>query len=212
MSAEDKAKLDGLDESSCLPKTGGVMTGNIDMLTNKAEILVDIGRVMSENGNNTLPACGELSIGSNTIQEYLPRTRSFLGSYKDANSKTSSIISIRHRNGDNAGRYFGMYLRHEVKRNNNLVWNNQLGTNTWEGERTILDSKNYTDYIPNSATAVSVEENSTEFGLIFTLPSNSVGAISTGYGVIVAGSIASVGASITVSDSTLSSFSATINS
>lgn len=82
-----------------------------------------------------------------------------------------------------------MYLRHEAKRNNNLVWNNQLGTNTWEGERTILDSKNYTDYIPNSAAAVSVEENSTEFGLIFTLPSSSVGVISTGYGVIVAGSI-----------------------
>lgn len=212
MSAEDKAKLDSLDESSWLPKTGGVMTGNIDMLTNKAEILVDAGRVISENGNNTLPACGELSIGSNTIQEYLPRTRSFFGSYKDANSKTSSIISIRHRNGDNAGRHFGMYLRHEAKRNNNLVWNNQLGTNTWEGERTILDSKNYTDYIPNSAAAVSVEENSTEFGLIFTLPSSSVGVISTGYGVIVAGSIASVGASITVSDSALSSFSATINS
>lgn len=212
MNAEDKAKLDSLDESSWLPKTGGVMTGNIDMLTNKAEILVDAGRVISENGNNTLPACGELSIGSNTIQEYLPRTRSFFGSYKDANSKTSSIISIRHRNGDNAGRHFGMYLRHEAKRNNNLVWNNQLGTNTWEGERTILDSKNYTDYIPNSAAAVSVEENSTEFGLIFTLPSSSVGVISTGYGVIVAGSIASVGASITVSDSALSSFSATINS
>lgn len=212
MSAEDKAKLDGLDGSSYLPKTGGVMTGNIDMLTNKAEILVDIGRVMSENGNNTLPACGELSIGSNTIQEYLPRTRSFLGSYKDANSKTSSIISIRHRNGDNAGRHFGMYLRHEAKRNNNLVWNNQLGTNTWEGERTILDSKNYTDYIPNNAAAASVEENPTEFGLIFTLPPNSVGVISTGYGVIVAGSIASVGGSITVSDSKLSSFSATINS
>lgn len=121
MSAEDKAKLDSLDESSWLPKTGGVMTGNIDMLTNKAEILVDAGRVISENGNNTLPACGELSIGSNTIQEYLPRTRSFFGSYKDANSKTSSIISIRHRNGDNAGRHFGMYLRHEAKRNNNLM-------------------------------------------------------------------------------------------
>lgn len=206
MSAADKKKLDGMNSTKYLPKSGGVMTGNIDMLTNKAEILVDAGRVISENGNNTLPACGELSIGSNTIQEYLPRTRSFFGSYKDANSKTSSIISIRHRNGDNAGRHFGMYLRHEAKRNNNLVWNNQLGTNTWEGERTILDSKNYTDYIPNSAAAVSVEENSTEFGLIFTLPSSSVGVISTGYGVIVAGSIASVGASITVSDS------ATINS
>lgn len=212
MSAEDKTKLDSLDESSWLPKSGGVMTGNIDMLTNKTEILVDTGRVVSDNGNNTLPTCGELSLGSNTIQEYLPRTRSFLGSYKDADSKTSSIISIRHRNGDNAGRHFGMYLRHEAKRNNNLVWNNQLGTNTQEGERTILDSKNYTDYIPNSAATASIEENSTEFGLIFTIPSNSVGAISTGYGVIVAGSIASVGASITVSDSTFSSFSATINS
>ena len=212
MSAEDKAKLDSLDESSWLPKTGGVMTGNIDMLTNKTEILVDTGRVMSDNGNNTLPACGELSIDSNTIQKYLQGTRSFLGSYKDANSETSSIILIRHRNGDYAGRHFGMYLRHVAKRNNNLVWNNQLGTNTWEGERTILDSKNYTDYIPNSAAAVSVEENSTEFGLIFTLPSSSVGVISTGYGVIVAGSIASVGASITVGDSTLSNFSAIINS
>lgn len=200
------------DGSKYLPKSGGVMTGNIDMLTNKTEILVDIGRIMSENGNNTLPACGELSIGSNTIQEYLPGTRSFFGSYKDANSKTSSIISIRHRNGDSTGRHFGMYLRHEARRNNNLVWNNQLGTNTWEGERTILDSKNYTDYIPNSAAAASVEENSTEFGLIFALPSNSVGVISTGYGVIAAGSIASVGGSITVSDSTLSSFSAVINS
>lgn len=200
------------DGSKYLPKSGGVMTGNIDMLTNKTEILVDTGRIMSENGNNTLPACGELSIGSNTIQEYLPGTRSFLGSYKDANSKTSSIISIRHRNGDSTGRHFGMYLRHEARRNNNLVWNNQLGTNTWEGECTILDSKNYTDYIPNSAAAASVEENSTEFGLIFTLPSNSVGVISKGYGVIVAGNIASVGGSITVGDSTLSSFSATINS
>lgn len=135
------------DLTAFLPKSGGVMTGNIDMLTNKTEILVDTGRVMSDNGNNTLPVCGELSLDSNTIQEYLPRTRSFLGSYKDANSNTSSIISIRHRNGDSTGRHFGMYLRHVAKRNNNLVWNNQLGTNTWEGERVLLDNVNFADYI-----------------------------------------------------------------
>lgn len=135
------------DLTAYLPKSGGQMSGNIDMMTNKTEILVDTDRVVSENGNNTLPACGELSIGSNTIQEYLPRTRSFLGSYKDANSKTSSIISIRHGNGDSTGRHFGMYLRHEAKRSNNLVWNNQLGTNTWEGERVLLDNVNFADYI-----------------------------------------------------------------
>lgn len=135
------------DLTAYLPKSGGQMSGNIDMMTNKTEILVDTDRVVSDNGNNTLPVCGELSIGSNTIQEYLPRTRSFLGSYKDANSKTSSIISIRHGNGDSTGRHFGMYLRHEAKRSNNLVWNNQLGTNTWEGERVLLDNVNFADYI-----------------------------------------------------------------
>ena len=40
-----------------------------------------------------------------------------------------------------------MYLRHVAKRNNNLVWNNQLGTNTWEGERVLLDNVNFADYI-----------------------------------------------------------------
>lgn len=63
MSAEDKAKLDSLDESSWLPKTGGVMTGNIDMLTNKAEIfaprndVTSIQVCISSTGTKSLVYC-----------------------------------------------------------------------------------------------------------------------------------------------------------
>ena len=40
MTAVDKKKLDGMDLTKYLPKSGGVMTGNIDMQTNKKDILI----------------------------------------------------------------------------------------------------------------------------------------------------------------------------
>lgn len=156
MTAADKKKLDGMDLSKYLPLAGGVMTGDIDMATNGKDILVG-----SQRATNTAYATAIAGATITTKEAYsvgLTTRKSLIGSYMDSSGVWNNIISVRHRNGANDGTNFGMYLRSLLASNGNLIWNKQTAANTWQGERTLLDSGNYTNYaLPKDGTAKKAE-------------------------------------------------------
>ena len=61
----------------------------------------------------------------------------------------NNIISVRHRNGGTTGdgQSYGMYLRAPMTYESNLIWRQQFGA-SWKAEKTLLDSSNFTNYIP----------------------------------------------------------------
>ena len=144
MTAADKKKLDGMDLSKYLPKSGGVMTGAIDTVTNGVDITV--GSNKSNNSNPTLVAGGSYEVPdvyTNALKNY----KSLIGSYH--NTKTGAwfnMISVRHRNGYDDGANYGMYLYSALTSDGNLIWNKQTAKDTWQGNRVLLDSVNFTDY------------------------------------------------------------------
>lgn len=150
MTAADKKKLDGMDLSEYLPLSGGVMTGNIDMQTNKKDILVGTQKANTSSG--TPIACGTINTDK-TFTELLPTMRSYIGTY---NYKTSSaeawydLISVRHRNGHNDGSNWGMIIYANLF-GGNLQWNLNTNKYAWQGERVLLDSVNYTSYAAKSS-------------------------------------------------------------
>lgn len=58
-----------------------------------------------------------------------------------------NTISVRHGNGSGDGSGYGMYITTHMNAYGNLFWNKQVGPNTWQGEREIIDSSNITSYI-----------------------------------------------------------------
>lgn len=84
---------------------------------------------------------------SPNMSSWLPGYPSFVGSaYNTSSSSWWNLISVRHRNGASDGDKYGMYIVSSLNTSdNNLVWNKQNNGN-WIGERTILDSINYTSY------------------------------------------------------------------
>lgn len=73
MTAADKKKLDGMDLSKYLPKSGGVMTGAIDTVTNGVDITVSPNR--SNNSDPTLVAGGSYEVpdvATNTLKTINP--------------------------------------------------------------------------------------------------------------------------------------------
>lgn len=143
--AADKKKLDGMDLSKYLPKSGGVMTGDIDMQTNKKDILVGTQKASYNNGT---PIVGGIIDTDKKFVDMLPTLRSFMGTYHYKTSSTEEwwdFISVRHRNGYSDGSYWGMMISAPIF-GGNLQWNLQTNKNTWQGHRTILDSANYTSY------------------------------------------------------------------
>ena len=156
MSAADKKKLDGMDSTKYLPKSGGVMTGNIDMQTNKKDILVGTQKANVSDG--TAVAGGIIEKRAN-MASTLPETRSFIGSFHNTdNDKFYNLISVRHRNGYNDGNAYGMYLYSVLTSGDNLRWNKQISANVWQGDRVLLDSANFTDYaLPKDGTAKKAE-------------------------------------------------------
>ena len=87
------------------------------------------------------------------LQAYLKANRSFIGSVI-SNSVWQNILSIRHRNGADDGNAYGMYFRAALTTIGSLVWNKEMN-GTWQGERTILDTTNYTDYTYSKASVDS---------------------------------------------------------
>ena len=80
MTAADKKKLDGMDLSKYLPKSGGVMTGNIDMQTNKKDILIGTHKATSSDG--TAVAGGSIATVGYVVDK-LKAARSFIGTIPD---------------------------------------------------------------------------------------------------------------------------------
>lgn len=159
MTAADKKKLDGMDLTKYLPLSGGVMTGAIDTVTNGVDITVGSNR--SNNSNPTLVAGGSYEVpdvSTNTLKNY----KSLIGTYH--NTKTGAwfnMISVRHRNGYGDGANYGMYLYSALTTGGNLIWNKQTDANKWQGERTLLDSVNYTSYAAKSDHTHAMITNST---------------------------------------------------
>lgn len=145
MSAADKKKLDGMDSTKYLPKSGGVMTGDIDMQTNKKDILVGTQKANVSDG--TIVAGGIIEKRAN-ITSTLPEMRSFIGSFHNTEiDRFYSLISVRHRNGCNDGNIYGMYIFSDLtSANGNLKWGKQTAEGTWTDDLVLLDSRNYTSY------------------------------------------------------------------
>lgn len=157
MSAADKKKLDAMDLSKYLPKSGGVMSGDIDMATNRKDIVVGTHR-SSVSELPTAVAGGTVS-KKLSLETGLTERRSLIGSWLDENSVWQNILSVRHRNGWNDGPNYGFYLRSLLTSNGSLFWNKQTGANTWQGERVLLDSTNYSTYaLPKDGTAKKADQ------------------------------------------------------
>lgn len=134
-----------VDVSDKVSKSGDTMTGD---LTVKANVNIPL---LSDNSDTTIvtvPTAGTVQLSDSTqgITDVLTSYKSFIGSVFEKNV-WHNLISARHRNGVGDGAKYGMYLKAPLTRDGNLVWNKQHGTDTWSGERTILDSNNYTNYV-----------------------------------------------------------------
>lgn len=161
MTAADKKKLDGMDSSKYLPKSGGVMTGDIDMQTNKRDILVGTHKANTSDG--TAVAGGTINTDK-TFAGMLPAMRSYIGTYQYKTSSAEAwyaLISVRHRNGYSDGSSWGMIIYANLF-GGNLQWNLNTNKDVWQGGRTLLDSANFTDYaLGKSATASAASKLST---------------------------------------------------
>ena len=141
-------KLDGFDPDLYLPKSGGVMTGDIDMQTNKRDILV--GTQRAAQGTHASTVAGAAVTGKEPLTTGLSERKSLIGSWLDQDSVWQNILSVRHRNGWNDGPNYGFYLRSLLTSAGDLYWNKQTGVDKWQGERVLLDSTNYSSYAAKS--------------------------------------------------------------
>ena len=141
-------KLSNMDLSKYLPKSGGVMTGDIDLASNGVDLLVGSQRA-TQTTYATVVAGATIST-KQTFSSGLPERKSLVGSFLDQNSVWHSIISVRHRNGYDDGVNYGMYLRSLLTSDGSLIWNKQTGAGKWQGERVLLDSSNYSTYAAKS--------------------------------------------------------------
>lgn len=92
------------------------------------------------------PTAGVINLPSTQgITDVINAYKSFIGSIY-AKNVWYNLMSTRHRNGDGDGPNYGMYISSLLTRAGDLVWNKQYGSSTWQGERTILDSGNYSNY------------------------------------------------------------------
>lgn len=129
----DYAKKDDL--SAYLPLSGGQMTGGISC-------------PIEYDGNITglAASCVFYYNNSLTARNSIDNKRSLMGCGK--NKTTGSWYNIISVRGDSSN--YGMYLASSMNFNNqeNLSWNRQIGSNgDWQGERVILDSYNWSQYV-----------------------------------------------------------------
>lgn len=156
----DKKKLDEMDLSKYLPLSGGTMSGDIDMATNKKDILIGTHKATTSYGTAVV---GGVITTTGNFTDILKARKSFVGSIIDNyNNKWYDVISIRHRNGYSDGSNYGLYLRSVLAEGGSIIWNKQTGANTWQGERVLLDTTNYTSYaLAKDGTAVAAAKLST---------------------------------------------------
>lgn len=91
----------------------------------------------------------------------LPSRRSFVGSYKNTeNSAWYNVVSVRHRNGYNDGDQHGMVIYSDMGGyTSNLQWDRQGGSGEWQGARTLLDTKNYSNLMSKELTTENLNDS-----------------------------------------------------
>lgn len=131
LSAAQGKYLKGLIDNK-LSLSGGRMTGDIGLPSAPSTI------------DGSVPYAGSTVITDNiaTFSSY----KTYLGTYMNSEGSWRNIISIRHRNGANDGINYGMMIYTALTGADSLRWNKQTGEKSWQGERIILDSSNYTSY------------------------------------------------------------------
>ena len=142
------------DGSKYLPLAGGKMTGDIDMQTNKRDILVGTHKANTSDG--TAVAGGIIEKRAN-MTSTLPEMRSFVGMFHNTDiDRFYNLISVRHRNGYSDGNLYGMYIFSEsTTASADLKWGKQTKASGWTNDFTLLDSRNYTNYaLTKDGTAV----------------------------------------------------------
>ena len=139
--SEVNSKLNGKANSShthsYLPLSGGTLTGDVGVTSKKATI------------DGSIPYAG--SVASGIALTAMNNYKTYLGSITDKNSTWWNMISTRHRNGSGDGSGYGMTIYSTLTSDGNLYWNKQISTDSWVGQRTILDSHNYNDYAPSKS-------------------------------------------------------------
>lgn len=122
-----------IDDVGYLQKSGGQMTGSI-------------GYTLTPDSYEVgLSAAGTIDslAGLDKLNSY----KSFLGSvYTD---DWYYALSIRHRNGRDDGNKYGLLLYTTFSQSGNLEWNRQEN-GIWKGNRVILDSVNWSQYVTAS--------------------------------------------------------------
>ena len=113
--------------------SGDTMTGDLGIGNGRSSI------------DGSVPYCGSSGIVSKDLTE-LANYKTVLGAYTDKSGTWYALISVRHRNGLGDGNNYGLYLRSVLTSSGNLMWGKQYGSSTWQAERTLLDSANYTSY------------------------------------------------------------------
>lgn len=154
-------KLSNMDLSKYLPLAGGVMTGNIDLATSKSDLFV--GSQPATQSITTTAVAGGAVSPKLSFSAGLPVRKSIVGTWLDENTVYHNIISVRHRNGHGDGANYGMYLRSLLTSNGSLFWNKQTAADTWQGERELLDSVNYTSYAAKSDHTHAAITNSSQW-------------------------------------------------
>ena len=123
------------DLNDYLPLSGGRVTGQIEYNFDKGY------------GACSLPAAGVLDTNLTFNNGAFNKYKSFLGNaHYTPNNSWYNVISVR---ADNSSELFGMYLVTSMTNSqDNLTWNRQGGYNgAWQGERVILDSVNWSQYV-----------------------------------------------------------------
>lgn len=98
-----------------------------------------INKITAKN----LPEAG--AANASTLADFLKyNNKSFIGSVQETtgNHTWYDLISCRHRNGEDDGVNYGMAIYSLLTASGDLMWDKQVGENTWQGERVILDSGN----------------------------------------------------------------------
>lgn len=111
--------------------SGDTMSGDLGIPKSKSSI------------DGSVPYAGS-AMASNAELTAFSNLKTAFGAYTDKNGDWYSIISIRHRNGSGDGTAYGLYLRSNLTGQGSLLWGKQYGSSSWQAERTILDTGNYT--------------------------------------------------------------------
>ena len=181
LSASDKSKLDGIEEGanktivdSELSDTSTNPVQN-NVLTNKFENIKELKTPKESVTYNsyTAPYC-QSGIVTDSLAE-LYKYRTTIGT-ATVSGEWNNIISVRHRNGGIAGdgQSYGMYLRAPMTYESNLIWRQQFSA-SWKAEKTLLDSSNFTNYIPyETGTCTLSASNGTVSNATYSVVGNMV--------------------------------------